>query len=184
METELTKKKQQWKDDGMSPEKIVFESKNWKLLDAERIVRKDSFDFTIQTVGVFTSETLVIKACSVLIKKLAALNNTIDQDEIDIHPAENTMKHCYDIILENEDYTIGKLLEYLLHSKFFEGIQTLSYCGFKKMHPHDANSIIRIAYKEDAEKTTIKQNLKMCIEDATEIYKEISKAFSKKSSSK
>lgn len=182
MEAELTKKQQQWKDDGLSPEKIAFESKNWKLLDGERIIRKDSFDFTIQTVGVFSSETLVIKACSVLIKKMTALNVTIDQDELDIHPAENTMKHCYDIILVNEDYTIGKLLEYLLHSKFFEGIQTLSYCGFKKMHPHDANSIIRIAYKEDAEKTTIKQNLKMCIEDAIEIYKDISKTFSKKSS--
>jgi DNA-directed RNA polymerase subunit L len=177
METELEKKRQQWKDDGLSKEKIEFESKNWTLLDGERVIRENSFDFTVESVGVFANQELIKKACHILITKLSELSATIDTSEIDIHSAENTMKHCYDIILENEDYTIGKVLEYLLYTKFFQGVKTLSYCGFKKMHPHDANSIIRLAYKEDTEITTIKQNLKMCIEDAEGIYKSISKKF-------
>lgn len=177
IEDVLGKKKQEWKNEGWNEEKINFESKNWRLLDAERIVKLNSFDFTVQTVGVFSNKELIIKACSILMDKLQELDTSIDTDELDIHVAENTMKNCYDIILVNEDYTIGKVLEYLLHAKFFDGIKTMTYCGFKKMHPHDDNSIVRIAYKEDTDKVVIKQNLKMCIADAITIYKNIQRSF-------
>jgi DNA-directed RNA polymerase subunit L len=83
--------------------------------------------------------------------------------------------NSYDIILKNEDYTIGKIIEYILYTKFYENTQILTFCGFKKMHPHDTDSIIRIAYKEVTDKTTIKQNLKSCIDDAIAIYKKIKK---------
>jgi hypothetical protein len=36
------------------------------------------------------------------------------------------MVNCYDVILENEDYTLGKAVEYMLYTKFYEGLQTLS----------------------------------------------------------
>ena len=76
------------------------------------------------------------------------------------------MNHCFDIILEHEDYTIGKVLEYFLYSKFFENMKTISYCGFKKMHPHDSESIIRLAYHDSVDKSGIKQNVKESILDA------------------
>ena len=43
--------------------------------------------------------------------------------------SENTIENCYDIILENEDYTMGKVIEYILYEKREE---IASYCGFKK----------------------------------------------------
>jgi len=86
------------------------------------------------------------------------------------------MKNCYDIILKDEDYTIGKILEFILYNKFFQEVKTLSYCGFKKMHPHDSDSIIRVAYREMVDKTGVKQNLISCIEDAIVIYKKIKKS--------
>ena len=45
------------------------------------------------------------------------------------------------------------------------------------MHPHDIDSIIRIAYKEELEKMAIKQNLKECIVDAISVYKSIKDKF-------
>jgi len=177
METELDKNKQQWKDKGLGKDEIVFESENWKLLEGKRIVKKDSFDFVIQTIGVFKNRELVKKACTILISKLEKLDTIIDTDDIEINPSDNTMKNCYDIILENEDYTIGKVIEFMLYAKFFEDLKTLSYCGFKKMHPHDTDSIIRVAFKETTEKATVKQNLKSCLNDAIAIYKNIMKKF-------
>jgi DNA-directed RNA polymerase subunit L len=174
---ELTKKAQEWKDKGLTKDEIEFESKNWGLLDAQRIVKRDSFDFIIQTLGVFTNQEIIKKACDIIIDKLDTLNTSIDTDEIQIHLSENTMINSYDIILENEDYTIGTVLEYFLNSKFYEGTKTLSFCGFKKMHPHDLDSIIRIAYKNDADKHTVKQNLKECIADALTVYKKIQEKF-------
>ena len=177
MELELNKKIQSWRNDGLSPETIKFESENWKLLDGKRIVVKDSFDFIIQSLGVFVNQDLVQKACVIIIKKLQLLDSQMDSNELVIVPSENVMKNCFDIILENEDYTIGKIMEYALFSKYYENIKTLSYCGFVKMHPHDKDSIIRVAYKELTEKTVIMQNLKECVKDLVQVYQIIFDKF-------
>lgn len=174
-ETEIGKKRQQLRDQGMKQEDIDFEIKNWKLLDGLRITKPDSFDFQIQTIGIFTNQELVHKACDILIDKLQQLNTLADTDELDINPSVNTMSNCFDIILKNEDYTIGKILEYTLYSKFYEDLQILTFCGFKKMHPHDTDSIVRIAYKESVDKASIKQNIKACIESAIEVFNKIKK---------
>jgi len=174
IEEELAKKIQQWADQGLSKDDIVHEAANWRLLDAQRITIKDSFDFTIQTVGVFSNEELVKKACDILIVKLQELDRVIDSDELKIIPSENTMSNCYDIILENEDYTIGKVIEFMLYSKFFENMEILSFCGFKKMHPHDSDSIIRVAYRDPIDKAIITQNLKGCISDAIYVFAHVS----------
>jgi DNA-directed RNA polymerase subunit L len=177
IEKELIKKSQEWRDVGLTKDEIIFETKNWKLLDGQRVVKRDSFDFMIQTVGVFSNQELIRKSCDILIEKLDALNLAIDTDELKIIPSDNTIKNSYDIILENEDYTIGKVVEYFLYSKFYEGTKILSYCGFKKMHPHDTDSIIRVSFKEELEKMAIKQNLKECILDAIAVYKKIQNKF-------
>lgn len=168
----LAKKQKEWKDKELL---VDFETKNWRLLEGKRIVKKDHFDFIIETVGIFQSRDLVSKACKIILKKLEELDATIDTDEIDIHPSVNTMKNCFDIILKDEDYTLGKALEYALYSKYFEDLKTMSFCGFKKMHPHDNDSIIRVAYNEETEKSLVKQNLKSCISDLILVYEKIIK---------
>lgn len=178
VENELSKKVKKWKEDKEDAE-VEFEKKNWLLLEAKRIVKPDSFDFTIQSVGVISNIDLVNKACSILVDKLKKIADLMDHDDLSIEPAENTMKNSYDIILVNEDYTIGKVLEYMLYAKFFEGVKILSYCGFKKMHPHDTQSIIRVAYKEkeSAEPEVIKQHLHQCIIDAVGVFEKIAEKF-------
>jgi len=177
IDRELSKKVKHWKDQGLTKEGIDFESKNWRLLEAQRIVKKDSFDFIIETVGVFANNELVKKACEILLKKLTDMIVLIDKDDLKIIPSQNTMPFSFDIILENEDYTIGKALEYMLYSKFFEDMKILSFCGFKKMHPHDSDSIIRIAYKELTDMNVIKQNLKAAISDAMFVFEKIGEKF-------
>jgi DNA-directed RNA polymerase alpha subunit len=169
----LRKKQQEWKDAGLSKDDIGFNSKDFMLLDAQRIVKKDSFDFIVQTVGVFSNKEIVHKACDILMKKLEDINTLLETDGLVIQPSNNTMSNCYDVLLLNEDYTIGKVLEYYLYSKFFEGVRTLSYCGFKKMHPHDKDSIIRLAYREEIDRVNIVQNLKECVVDAIQVYSKI-----------
>ena len=175
-DTLLEKLKQTWKDEGKTEAEIKFEVKNWKLLDGLRVTKKDSFDYTIQSIGVYTNYELVNKACEILIEKLDDIDTLIEKDELKIDKAMNTMSNSFDIILENEDYTIGKVLEYFLYTKFYE-TKTLTFCGFKKMHPHDSYSIIRVAYKDAVDKSTIKGNLKECIEDSKQVFGKIKKEF-------
>jgi DNA-directed RNA polymerase subunit L len=177
-EAELQRKRQTWKDEGKSKEEIDFESKNWKLLDGMRITKKDSYDFTIDTVGVFTNSELIDTSCKILINSFDGLNNLIEKDDLKIIKSQNTMANCFDVILENEDYTIGKVLEYFLYTKYYE-TNMLTFCGFKKMHPHDTYSIIRLAYTEAVEISTIKGHLQECIAESINIFKRIRKEFLK-----
>ena len=177
-EAELARKIQTWKDEGKNEKEIQFESDNWKLLDGKRIYKKDSYDFTVQSIGVHTNYEIVNIACNILLDKSTNIDSLIDKDELEIKIAENTMANCFDIILENEDYTIGKILEYFLYSQFYEK-NILTFCGFKKMHPHDNYSIIRLSYTEPVEKSTIKGHLKECIQLSKEVYSKLKKDFTK-----
>ena len=177
-EEELAKKKQQWIDEEKTQEEINFEEKNWRLLDAKRIYKKDSFDFIVESIGVYDNIEIINIACQMLIGSFQELGNIIERDEIEIKNSDSTMSNSYDVILENHDYTIGKVLEYLLHTKYYE-TKMLTFCGFKKMHPHDSYSIIRLAYLEPVAKSGVKANLLDCIRDAINIYDQIDKQFNK-----
>jgi DNA-directed RNA polymerase subunit L len=182
VDSELSKKRQEWRDEGKTKEEIEFESENWRLLEAMRIVKPDSFDFAVESIGVFSNAELLVKACDTLISGLNILKNSVETDDetyVKIKKAENTLANGYDILLENEDYTLGKIVEYVLYSKFFEGVKTMTYCGFKKMHPHDDGSLIRVAYKEPIEKSGIKQNLVESLLDAIKVYQKCSQEFLK-----
>ena len=174
-DTELAKKIQSWRDEGKKQDEIDFEAKNWKLLEGLRMTKQDSFDFTIQSVGVYDNVVIVMKACEILGLKLREIFNQIESDNLKIEKSKSTIQNSYDITLENEDYTIGKVLEYLLYSKFYENTKLLSYCGFKKLHPHESDSIIRIAYHEPVDMNTIKKHLAECINDAVAVYQRIMK---------
>jgi len=185
MNEQLDIKRQTWKDEGLSEKEIEFESENWKLLEGRRITTKDSFDFVIQSVfqsssGMFTNEYLVAEASMIIMKKLVALNDTIDKEDLDVSTSLTTIQNCYDIGLENEDYTIGKIVEYAMYYKFYEGAASLSFCGFIKMHPHDDGSLLRIAYKEPTDKSILFSNLKECISDLMVFYSTVKKAFDEK----
>jgi DNA-directed RNA polymerase alpha subunit len=181
MESKLAKKRKDWKDEGKNEKEIDFETENWKLLDGMRITKKDSFDFNIQSIGIYSNNELLDMGCSILIEKLDELDTIIEKDELEIINANNTMSNCFDVILKNEDYTIGKIVEYFLFSKYFENPDTkiLNFCGFKKMHPHDKDSIIRLAYMDALEKSSIKGHLKECIDDAKKVYVKLQKQLLK-----
>ena len=55
-----------------------------------------------------TNYELLDIACKILINRFNAVGTLIERDELEVKTSENTMSNCFDIILENEDYTIGK----------------------------------------------------------------------------
>lgn len=178
-EAKLAQLKQKWKDEGMKENEIEFEVTNWKLLEGKRIFKKDSFNFIIQSIGVHTNPELLTMACSIMINKLVKLDTLIEEDNLEIKLSDNTMQNCYDIILENEDYTIGKVIEYALLTLFYESTGSLKFCGFKMLHPHDTYSLIRVAYKDPTEISNIKGDLKRAITYSSEIFGKIRKEFLK-----
>lgn len=158
-------------------EEIEMQKKNFYLLDAQRHFVPDSFDFVIQTVGVYDNVELVKEACKVLQNKFVELVKSIDSDTVPILNSETTIDFCFDITLEGEDYTIGKVLEYILYEKFYKTEKVFSFCGFKKFHPHNDDSTIRIAYLENSDKRMAAQHLRVAAIDAGNIFKRIYEMF-------
>jgi DNA-directed RNA polymerase subunit L len=62
----------------------------------------------------------------------------------------SSIDNAYDAILEGEDYTVGYLLEHFIYKEFYATKEHdhLTYIGFKKYHPHDEYSVIRMAFRE------------------------------------
>jgi len=163
----------------LSVEEIEFEKKNFYLLDAQRYFIPDSFDFIIQTLGVYENREIIQKACKILHDKLISIIQLIDSDGIPINNSETTMDYCFDVILENEDYTIGKVLEYILYEKYYLKEKIFTFCGFKKFHPHNSDSTIRIAYLQNSDKRMVSQHLRFACTDASAVFKRVYDMFEK-----
>ena len=176
---QLSLRQDKWSKEGKTAEEIGFESKNWNLLEGLRYVKKQSFDFIIQTIGIYDNTAIVIKACEILIQKIDIQKQLLDRDELPIEPAINTLENCYDITLVNEDYTVGTILNNELYETFYKEHKTLSYTGFKKMHPHDTDSLLRIAFSEPTSgKTAVKELLTTVIVDAVRKIESVIDCFS------
>lgn len=171
------KNKEKMQSEGATKEEIDFQKRNFMLLDAQRQFIPDSFDFVVQTIGIYDNKELVKKACAILQNKFVDMITTIESDTILVLNSESTMEYSYDIILENEDYTIGKVLEYILYEKFYVETPQLSYCGFKKFHPHNKESTIRLAFHDNSDSNTAKQLLKVACTDAQELFKTVFRMF-------
>lgn len=160
-----------------SVEDIKFEGVNFQLLDAQRYYVDNSFDFTIQTLGIYSNLEIIHETCKVLNKKFQDLIDAIETDIVPIHISETTMDNCWNIVLENEDYTIGKILEYILYEHFYKKDKSLSFCGFRKLHPHNTESIIRIAYTQSGDRNKVRHYMKHACEEAIKVITQISRLF-------
>lgn len=152
---------------------IEFQKRNFYLLDAQRYFVPDSFDFQIQSIGVFDNRRLIKKACNILRTKLLDMHRNLESDIIPIKTSLTTVENSYDVILVDEDYTLGKVLEYIMYEKYYNKEQILTFCGFKKFHPHDTDSTVRIAYKEPVEKNLLKQHLRDACIMGAEVFEKI-----------
>ena len=138
-----------------SVDEIEFDKKNWMLLEAKRYCIPNSYNFIIETVGVYENMAILMKACNVMISKCQKFLYDLENGNVPIIPSETTLKNGFDITLINEDYTLGKVIEYYLYQEHFVADKTLSFCGFRKPHPHSTDSIIRVAFHNQIDKVGV-----------------------------
>lgn len=150
---EFEKKREELEAKGLSPPEIQFALKDWLLLDSFRITKQNSFDFIIETVGVYTNKEIVKKACQHLIQLFRDIDGIckVEKCQYGVMPNE------YTIYINEDDYTIGKVIEKMLYKEYFEGgsdgsqDQLINFCGFRKAHPHDTYAIVNVCYKDSLE---------------------------------
>ena len=160
-------------------EEMKAQRKNWSLLDAQRHTKDDSFDFVVETVGVYTNADIVSKAAQIMINKCTQFIRDIESGENHIIPTVSTIQNGFDIELKGEDYTLGKVIEFFLHDKHYAEDQTVTYCAFRKIHPHNPDSMIRVGFAETVgvDEGIVAQYITTCARDAIAVYEHIRDQF-------
>ena len=163
----------------MGSEEMKAQRKNWSLLDAQRFTKEDSFDFVVETVGVFTNADIVQKAAQIMINKCTKFIRDIETGENHIIPTVSTIQNGFDIELKGEDYTLGKVLEFFLHDKHYAEDQTVTYCAFRKIHPHNPDSMIRVGFAETVgvDEGIVAEYITTCARDAIAVFEHIRDQF-------
>ena len=163
---------------GMSEEDIEFEKKDWFLLDAKRITLPNSFDFVVESVGVFSNFSIIYKSCDIMIYKCKKFIDMIEKGDVSIEVSENTtISNEYTITLKNEDYTLGNVIVYFLYEKYYSGDKSLSFVGFRVPHPHIPNGVIRLAFEAATDTATVSQYLTFAAESVITTFTNIQKKF-------
>ena len=158
---------------GLSANKIEYQRKNWYTLQAKRYFIKDSFDFKLESVGVFKNIEIIHMACDNIMQRLDAISQKCDSQSLLLNKNSTAMSNSVDIVLKGEDYTIGKIIEYILHEQYYKKDLELNYVGFIKKHPHDDYSIIRIAFSDMGETEMNDSNVYSMVKFACDIGKNI-----------
>jgi DNA-directed RNA polymerase subunit L len=171
-------KRKELEKNKLSEEDIENEKKNWLLLEAKRIFVPNSFDFTIETIGIYSNMQLIVKACDIMIKKCKTFMENIKDKESLVEYSENTLlKNEFTVTLENEDYTFGNVLTYFLYKEYYENKKEIDFVGFQKPHPHIPNSKIRINLVDSQDKNKIYQYLNDSCEEIIIYYSNLSSLF-------
>jgi DNA-directed RNA polymerase subunit L len=93
--------------------------------------------------------------------------------EVDVAPSDTTLSNGYDITLQNEDYTLGKCIEYFIHTNHYAGSRTISFCGFRKNHPHDTHSMIRMAFNAPTDVDIVNTYLIQAARDSAAVFQSL-----------
>jgi len=173
---------------------LNFQKRDFDLLDAQRYYLENSFDFMVESNGIYENNDIVYRACHILMEKSKFMMQQIDQEEIKsvdsrsrVHHGGNefsTMPNCMDILLPDGDYTMGYLLNHLMYTMFFEGEQKLSYCGYTKYHPHLSESVLRLAFQEENEMVMWPGMIKKALTKVSDMFESIQTKFARKTSVK
>jgi DNA-directed RNA polymerase alpha subunit/DNA-directed RNA polymerase subunit L len=161
--------------DGNDLAAIATEKKNWFAMEAQRYTHSDSFDFIVESVGVYSNVEIVTKSCLLLIEKCKKMIADIENasGDVDVAPSDTTLSNGYDVTLQNEDYTLGKCIEYFIHTNHYAGSKTVSFCGFRKKHPHDTHSIIRMAFRAPTDVDIVHAYLIQAARDSAAVFESI-----------
>jgi DNA-directed RNA polymerase alpha subunit len=150
---EWKKREQKMKSDGKTDAEIELHKSNFWALDSQRIYVKDSFDFEVKTLGMYSDRQIVKHACAILANKFeiapAKFRNINSEYSIKTSTGQvsnDPDSQTYIIYLGDEDYTMGKVIEYILFEYFyFVDEPVIRFCTFKKMHPHDSYGVLQVS---------------------------------------
>ena len=137
---------------------------DWLLGEGMRITVPQSYDFILETVGVYTPQQLLATACDIVIQGLDMTTRSLTETGV-VQPQDSTLTNAHMVKTQYDPYTVGHLLQTDMYAKHCVD-NTNNYVGFRKAHPHDSFAELRIALESAS---TVEAVAAAVIESATAI---------------
>lgn len=143
----------------------VMAAQATNVLDKERAFMRNQFNdpiafkFSIESFNGLRPEYLVTKSMEIMRQKLQKVITELYQDPSDfvsMKPWEGDKGFGYEFVFQNEDDTLGNLLQslmynhYIRESKTTEHGRTVSYVGYICPHPLEQIMVLRLVFSEEA----------------------------------
>ncbi len=123
---------------------------DWVLGAGASVVLPDSFDFTLESIGVYTNRQLLDIGTTVVTRAFERQTEYWGEASA-VRPSDSTMRNSFDLTVVGDVYMTGPYIQLLIAAQHCRGEagERVSYVGFRKMHPHDDTGVLRIALNAD-----------------------------------
>ena len=183
----IEKKNVDRKGNPLTKEEIDKERKSFYILEADRYFHVDErgepnkFDFTIESEGRIPSHNILIMALDIFKRNIMRFMDDIkDENKVEIFNSDCIM-NSYDIAINDEDYTVGYLLQYYIY-KLYQNVenQVVKYIASNVPHPLENRLVFRVGMieggtKPEAVRTLIINTCQVILSDITKLGLEVRK---------
>ena len=161
-------------------------SRELYLSESERYFHRDNqnepywYTFTITSNHFKDSKELFIESIDKLIQNLENigfnLKNMIDEEsDEEYYKFENVKENIYKIILQNENDTMGNIIQSHICNKFISKETIVQFCGYKRPHPLKNEIFFKVMIKQNEHRENQRKNLIVgffnnAIKDLVEIF--------------
>ena len=162
----------------IAPERLAELTREFNCLEIQRCYleneKGDPYDFLfhIESVGILSVPTIIecgIKACEDIVTPYTNFDtdfplNEKGQPKVAIVKAARRMENGYEFVFQNEEHTLGNLLQTFLVERHIDGDQQpkLLYAGYKVPHPLRAEMVLIVSSEDGLESTAREAIAKTC----------------------
>ena len=160
--------------EGKNPSEVEDIVKNFDYLEAERCFLKDEdgepFEFTMsmESIGTFSNNDIFLGSLKLLMEKIQLFNSNIQEDKLKMTFSNQVDFNAVDVVIPNENHTLGNMFQTYLYKYFMLSEQRLSFVGYDKVHPLDHHIILRISsFDKDKSLSECISEIKECIQETS-----------------
>lgn len=155
----IDRKNAERKGNPLTKDEISQERLSFNSLDAQRYFYTDErgepnkFDFTIESDGRIPSHDILTMSMDIFKDHIRRFVDSVkDETKVEIYNSDCIM-NSYDVAIDDEDYTIGYLLQYYIY-KLYQNIDqpVVKYVASNVPHPLESKLVFRIGMVESGTK--------------------------------
>nr|QDY51770.1 hypothetical protein 1_155 [Mimiviridae sp. ChoanoV1] len=161
------KEKLSKQDESMSAAEIKSFSRSLRLAEGERHFMTDEngepnvFEYKIESDGRIPPQIILHKSLFVLEEKLKKFQSNLSDEEIVTFNNSDCIMNSYDVLVKNEDYTLGYLIQHYVY-ELYQNTENndVKYISTNVPHPLEDNLLFRISLENSVDKETSIVNIK------------------------